>query len=87
MNRACGNDDLTHVLFVLPEGRLSTINQMVTFLPHEQTKCVDVLPLIDDDMALEDIQTITLTLSSVAAINITFGESDTTSIVILDDDG
>lgn len=73
------------LLALQPESS-SRLNQLLAFLPNERTKCIDI-PLVDDDTALEDIQTLTFTLSVPPESDVALGDIQVVTVLILDDDG
>ena len=70
-----------------PELQQGSIDQTLTITPEENETCVDLL-ISNNDIALEDIETTTLTLNNVDdGPVILFTPFSTTNVGILDDDG
>ena len=62
-----------------------TLNQTLTFSPADSVKCSEFM-LVDDDLALEEIEFLTLSLTLMDQ-RFRLGQYNQTSIGILDDDG
>ena len=70
-----------------PELQQGSIDQNLTITPDQNETCVDLL-ISNNDIALEDIETTTLTLNNVDdGPVILFTPFNTTNVGILDDDG
>ena len=71
---------------VLQEDLGLTVNEIVSFLPSENLKCIDIA-IDDDEVALERTQELTLRLDFAGSQRYLLGDISTTLVQVIDDDG
>ena len=63
------------------------IDQVLVFAPNETEKCIQ-FPVADDEIALEDIETLTFRLALTNNVSrVDLGNFKTAVVMIMDDDG
>ncbi len=63
------------------------IDQVLTYPPSETEHCIS-FPVEDDQIALEDVETLVFRLSLIDSVpGVQLGEFNTTFVMIMDNDG
>lgn len=76
----------SNVHVALQEETGQTVNEMVSFLPTEEKKCLEIA-IVDDNIALERTEELTFRLEFTGSRNYVLGDIQSTSVQVIDNDG